>query len=275
MNHKAHGFPFYAKIRGHRVVPLSGADGTIIAEPNHGAFRVRIGSNTIAAAAFFTVLTAGCSGTPTTVGAGGGDSLERMAVAGDWNSIAITSVSCGTRSNACADTHATKGDACLRLAIQQPQSASSKDSRMRELLDCAEEGYRKALAKQPSKTVPSRVSYHGGLLLTLSERRNRLDDRAKDKKLDRENEKLLIAAQDARREVRGSALGFLYGASAHVYRAALRPRGRDRCNDLRQADAMLQRSPPPPRELVAEQERIRSLAKRELRANGCSRIVRR
>jgi hypothetical protein len=219
------------------------------------------------------LLIAGCGGTPTSGGAvGGNDLVTRMAIAGDWNSIAATNVGCNAANDTCAQAHATKGDACLRLAIQQPQSASSTDSRMRNLLDCAEEGYRKALRKQPSKTAPSRISYHGGLLLTLSERRNRLDDAVKEKKLDRENEKLLMAAQDARREVPSSALGYLYGASAHVYHAALQPRGRDRCGDLRQAAAMLRRSPPPPRELAAEQERIRALTQQQLRENSCPRI---
>ncbi|MGB5737171.1 MAG: hypothetical protein WBM40_22315 [Thiohalocapsa sp.] len=235
---------------------------------------MKIGPRAIAVTLLCALLAAGCGTAPTPNGIGGDGDLGRTAVAGDWNSIAVTSVNCRSRSDACAKADAAKGDACLRLAIEQPQSASAKDSRMRELLDCAEDGYRKALKKQPSTKSPSRLSYHGGLLLTLSERRNRLDDRVKEKKLDRENEKLLIAAQDARREAPGSALGFLYGASAHVYRAALRPRGRDRCDDLRQAEAMLQRSPTPPRELVAEQERIRTLTQRQLRENSCPRINR-
>jgi hypothetical protein len=195
------------------------------------------------------------------------------AVAGDFTSIAVTNIRCNARSEACAKSHATKGDACLRLAIQQPQSASAQDSKMRDLLDCAETGYRKALALQPDPSTPSRVSYHGGLLLTLSERRNRLDD-VQDRKLDRENEKLLMAAQEARREVPSSALGFLYGASAHVYRATLKPKGRHRCNDLRQAESLLRRSPPPPSQLVSEQQRIRALVQRQLQANACPRIRR-
>jgi hypothetical protein len=238
---------------------------------------VRTGSAAPLAAALLTTLSillgAGC--------AGGGtqddsisETLTRRAIAGDFNSIAVTNVRCETKTEDCAKAHATKGDACLRLAIQQPQTATASESRMRDLLDCAEEGYRKALQKQPSTTAPSRISYHGGLLLTLSERRNRLDD-VKEKKLDRENEKLLMAAQDARREVPGSALGFLYGSSAHVYRATLKPRGRSRCNDLRQAESMLRRSPSPPVELEDEQQRMRSLTQRQLRENGCPRIVRR
>jgi len=253
----------------------SAASDTADAEPHHGVFRVRTGTHSLVLSLLCALLAAGCASAPTLDGVGGDGALERMAVAGDWNSIAITTVTCNDRTDACAKAHATKGDACLRLAIEQPQSASAKDSRMRELLDCAEDGYRKALQKQRSTTAPSRLSYHGGLLLTLSERRNRLDDGVKEKKLDRENEKLLIAAQDARRESPGSALGFLYGASAHVYRATLRPRGRDRCNDLRQAEAMLQRSPAPPRELAAEQERMRTLTQRQLRENSCPRITRR
>lgn len=215
-------------------------------------------------------LAAGCAGTSDEVVS---EALAARAVAGDFTSIAVTNIRCNAATDACAKSHAIKGDACLRLAIEQPQSASAQDSRMRDLLDCAESGYRKALSLQPDKNAPSRVSYHGGLLLTLSERRNRLDD-VGDKKLDRENEKLLMAAQDARREVPESALGFLYGASAHVYRATLKPAGRDRCNDLRQAESMLRRSPPPPGELAAEQQRISSLVQRQLRSNRCPRIRR-
>ncbi|MGD2020602.1 MAG: hypothetical protein PVJ47_06075 [Thiohalocapsa sp.] len=199
--------------------------------------------------------------------------LTARAVAGDFNSIALTDIRCNARTEDCAKSHAVKGDACLKLAIQQPQTASIQDSKMRDLLDCAEAGYSKALELQPDRNAPSRVSYHGGLLLTLSERRNRLDN-VKEQKLDRENEKLLRAAQEARREVPGSALGFLYGASAHVYRATLKPRGRDRCNDLRQAESMLSRSPSPPIELTDEQNRIRSLIRQQLRENGCGRIQR-
>jgi hypothetical protein len=220
------------------------------------------------------LVAAGCTTDPTIVAMGGDEPFGHGAVAGEGKSIAVTNVPCSARTEDCAEAHAAKGDACLRLAIQQPQSASAKDSRVRELLDCAEEGYRKALERQPSKTSPSRISYHGGLLLTLSERRNRLDT-VKEKKLDRENEKLLIAAQDARREVPGSALGYIYGASAHIYRAPLKPQGGDRCNDLRQAEAMLKRSPPPPRELAAEQERMQALTQRQLRENTCPRINRR
>lgn len=199
--------------------------------------------------------------------------LTARAVAGEFNAIAVTNIRCNANTEACAKSHAVKGDACLKLAIQQPQSASLKDSGVRDLLDCAEAGYRKALALQPERNAPSRISYHGGLLLTLSERRNRLDG-VGEQKLDRENEKLLIAAQDARREVPGSALGFLYGASAHVYRATLKPRGRDRCNDLRQAESMLSRSPAPPNELADEARRIRSLVQQQLRENRCPRIRR-
>jgi len=225
--------------------------------------------------ALLALAIAGCETTPSTGGIGGGDDAQQTVVASDWGSVGRTKVSCNAATDACAKAHAARGDACLRLAIQQPATASASDTRMRQLLDCAEEGYRQALLKQPGKNAPSRISYHGGLLLTLSERRNRLDDLTKEKKLDRENDKLLIAAQDARREVPSSALGYLYGASAHVYRAAMKPRGRDRCNDLRMAETMLQRSPSPPKELAAEQDRMRTLTQRELRDNACPRIRRR
>lgn len=222
------------------------------------------------AAAIAVVTLAGCAGTPQQQI---NEDLTARAVAGDFHSIAVTDIRCNARTEECAKSHAVKGDACLKLAIQQPATASAQDAKVRELLDCAETGYRKALELQPDRNAQSRVSYHGGLLLTLSERRNRLDD-VREKKLDRENEKLLMAAQDARREVADSALGFLYGASAHAYRAALLPQGRDRCNDLRQAESMLGRSPPPPPQLTAEQQRIRTLVAQQLRANGCPRIQR-
>jgi len=231
---------------------------------------VRLGFALLPAALLTAILAAGCA---STTDGGLGNTLPAHAVAGDFNSIAVTDIHCNDRTEACAKSHAVKGDACLRLAIEQPQSASAQDAKMRHLLDCAETGYRKALALQPQKSARSRVSYHGGLLLTLSERRNRLDD-VKEQKLDRENEKLLIAAQDARREVPSSALGFLYGASAHVYRATLAPQGHARCNDLRQAESLLKRSPPPPSALVEEQRRISSLVQRQLRSNGCPRIRR-
>ena len=38
---------------------------------------------------------------------------------------------------------------------------------------------------------------------------------------------------------------------------------------------MLKRSPPPPRELAAEQERMQALTQRQLRENTCPRINRR
>jgi hypothetical protein len=225
---------------------------------------------THAAAAALAAL-AGCAGTPDQQELN--EALTARAVAGDFHSIAVTDIRCTARTEECAKSHAVKGDACLKLAIQQPATASAQDAKVRELLDCAEAGYRKALELQPDRNATSRISYHGGLLLTLSERRNRLDD-VQDKKLDRENEKLLMAAQDTRREVAGSALGFLYGASAHTYRAALQPPGRARCNDLRQAESMLGRSPPPPQQLADEQQRIRNLVQQQLRANGCPRIQR-
>jgi len=218
---------------------------------------------------------AGCAPLPAEDEAASPSHLQELAQAGDWNAVARAKVRCAESGEVCAQEHATKGDACLRLVIQEPQSASASDGRTRTLLDCAEDSYRKALQMSPSKTAPSRISYHGGLLLTLSERRNRLDDHAGKDKRERENEKLLMAAQDARREVPDSALGYLYGASAHVYRAALKPDARHRCNDLRQAEAMLARSPAPPKQLAAEQARIRALVARELRESRCPAIRRR
>jgi hypothetical protein len=233
---------------------------------------VRSGYFFLLAAAVATTALTGCAGPADQKALN--EAMTARAVAGDFHSIAVTNIRCNTPTEECAKSHAVKGDACLKLAIQQPVTASAQDTRVRELLDCAEAGYRKALELQPDRNATSRISYHGGLLLTLSERRNRLDD-VQEKKLDRENEKLLMAAQDARREVADSALGFLYGASAHTYRAALLPAGRARCNDLRQAESMLGRSPAPPPQLADEQQRIRTLVAQQLRANGCPRIQRR
>ncbi len=216
--------------------------------------------------------TGGCAPTATVESE---SALQTLAEAGQWRAITEQSVRCGGRTEACAKEHAIKGDACLRLVIQQPTSASADDKNTRKLLDCAEEAYRRALEKSPTKTAPSRISYHGGLLLTLSERRNRLDVGTKERKLDRENEKLLRAAQDTRREVPGSGLGYLYGASAYVYRASLKPEGRARCPDLRQAEMLLKRSPPLSRQLVDEERRIRDLIKRELRESRCGAVRRR
>ena len=214
----------------------------------------------------------GCA--PTTTIQGDTD-LQRLASAGQWRAITEASVRCSDRTEACAKQHAIKGDACLRLVIQQPVSASADEKNTRKLLDCAEDAYRRALATSPSKSASSRISYHGGLLLTLSERRNRLDAFTKERKLDRENEKLLLAAQDTRREVPDSGLGYLYGASAYVYRASLKPEGRPRCDDLRQAERLLRRSPPQSRQLVDEERRISALVKRELRESRCAPIRRR
>ncbi|MCF7985237.1 MAG: hypothetical protein K9L70_12600 [Thiohalocapsa sp.] len=213
---------------------------------------------------------AGCETTPTISEVTDVEELLRLAEAGAWSTVASAHIQCDDRTERCAKAHATKGDACLRLAIQQPLAQTSQNTSVRRLLDCAEDSYLKALQIQPDPNVSSRVSYHGGLLLTLSERRNRLTDLTRAEALRRENEKLLTAAQTARRETPDSALGFLYGASAHVFRAASKPRGELRCPDLRRPDDLLERSPPPPRELSSEEERIRSLTKVQLRSNGCN-----
>lgn len=222
------------------------------------------------AALLLVLASVGCETTPTVSEATDVDELLRRAEAGEWSAVAYAHIRCDERTERCAKAHATKGDACLRLAIQQPLAQTSQNANVRKLLDCAEDGYRKALEIQPDPNVSSRVSFHGGLLLTLSERRNRLTDLTRAEALRRENERLLAAAENARRETPDSALGFLYGASAHVFRAASKPRGEMRCTDLRQANELLERSPPPPRELSTEEERIRSLTKVQLRSNGCT-----
>lgn len=219
-----------------------------------------------AAALLAAALTGGCAATDD---GALGERLRAHAIAGDFNAIAVTNIRCNAATEACAKSHAVKGDACLRLAIQQPPDASLRDSRVQALLDCAERGYRKALALQPDRAARSRTSYHGGLLLTLSERRNRMDNVGA-QQLHQQNEKLLMATRDTRREAPDSALGFLYGASAHLYRTTLRPPDRERCNDLRQAETMLKRSPAPPHALADEHRRMRSLVQRQLRENDCS-----
>lgn len=215
----------------------------------------------------------GCAPIPVSDEEVGSEQLQALAAAGNWNAVVNASVRCGERGDACAKQYAAKGDACLRLAIQQPQSASVRDNRTQKLLDCAMESYREALQQAPANAT-SRISYHGGLLLTLSEQRNRLDSSAPQSERERNNERLLMAAQDARREAPSSALGYLYGASAHVYRAALKPDPRHRCNDLRQAESMLKRSPPPPPTLADEEARLKSLIARQLREGRCSTIRR-
>jgi hypothetical protein len=198
------------------------------------------------------------------------EELWSLVDSSDWEEIAQSQLDCDQPGDACATAHASHADACLRLAIQLPVEASSARGRTRRLLDGAESGYRKALALQRSDDPPSLASYHGSLLLTLSERRNRLDVSEEEQRLERENEKLLQAAEQARSAVADSALGFIYGASAHVYRALRRKPGPDRCNDLQQAAVMLARAPSPPGELVGEMRRLQTLVARELQENACS-----
>lgn len=191
--------------------------------------------------------------------------LQALVDAGDWDTLAKSQVDCDDATDDCAKAHASRADACLRLAIQLPVEASATRGQTRRFLDSAEAGYRKALLLQQSSDSPVVASYHGGLLLTLSERRNRLDETVREQKLDRENRKLLEAAALARSEVSDSALGFIYGASALVYEAALKEDDAQRCNDLREAKAMLQQSPPAPRELIEDEERLQDLVARQLR----------
>lgn len=196
--------------------------------------------------------------------------LEALVTAGNWEGIAASTINCSQPTDACAEAHATHADACLRLAIQLPADASATHGRTRKLLDAAEDGYRRALALQRSGQSPSIASYHAGLLLTLSERRNRLDASVREQKLDRENHKLLGAAEEARAQVPDSAFGFIYGASAMVYHALLKESGSDRCADLRQAEVMLKRSPEPPPELINDQQRLQRLIQRGLRESNCA-----
>lgn len=197
------------------------------------------------------------------------EELQRLAGDRDWNSIAEARVDCDARADACAEAHATWADACLRLAIELPADALATRGRARRLLDNAEYGYRTALTLQPESEAPSRASYHGGLLLTLSERRNRLDASVRERRLARENQKLLRAAKTARSEVADDALGYVYGASALVFDALLSEPGPDRCRALRAAESMLERAPEPPPALLGEQRRLERLVARELRGNGC------
>lgn len=196
--------------------------------------------------------------------------LQALVAASNWEGIAAASIQCKEASDLCAEAHAIHADACLRLAIQLPADASATGGRTRKLLDKAESGYRQALDLQPSSESPRIASYHGGLLLTLSERRNRLDASVREKKLDRENQKLITAAKEARARVPDSALGFIYGASALVYHALLKESGSDRCQGLAQAATMLKRSPKPPAELVDEQQRLQTLIQRSQRESDCA-----
>lgn len=216
----------------------------------------------------------GC-GTQSAIDSGPGlnpTQLQVLVAANNWQQIAAASINCNEPSDTCAEAHAIRADACLRLAIQLPADASATKGRTRKLLDDAESGYRNALRLQRSSASPSVSSYHGGLLLTLSERRNRLDDSVRENKLDRENQKLLDAAQEARKEVPDSALGYVYGASALVYHALLKESGTDRCQGLKQAAAMLKRSPKPPDELTTEQKRLQTLIERGLRESNCTLV---
>lgn len=165
----------------------------------------------------------------------------------------------------CAQQHAEKADACLRDAIELSLAQSHWDSDVRRLLDCAERNYQSALrVSAADKGAPARISYHGGLLMTLSERRNRLDDQARDGELARVNEQLLAAADAARLEAPDDALGFLYGASARLFRATLHQDTDKRCSDLRDAAAMLAKTPAPPAPLGTEEKRLSALATSEL-----------
>lgn len=224
----------------------------------------------LALATVFLML--GCETQPV-IAAGPGlnpNQLQALVAASNWQTIAAANINCSEPSDTCAEAHATRADACLRLAIQLPADASATRGQTRKLLDNAETGYRNALQLQRSSESPSVSSYHGGLLLTLSERRNRLDDSVRENKLDRENQKLLEAAAKARKEVPDSALGHVYGASALVYHALLKESGTDRCDGLSQAAAMLKRSPEPPAELVSEQQRLRTLIERGLSESNCA-----
>jgi len=225
------------------------------------------------AIAFVLLGLSSCAEMPAVPNAASDADVQELAAAGDWAALTQARIRCDDEED-CAKRYATLGDACLRLVIEQPQAASTQQERIRRLLTCAEQSYRDALERSPPKAAPARVSYHGGLLLTLSEWRNRLDGGIDASERERANQQLLMAAQDARREVPSSALGYLYGASAHVYRAALKPNAGHRCSDLRQAEAMLRRSPPPPPQLVDELGRIQSLVARELRESRCPTIRR-
>ncbi|WPL12637.1 MULTISPECIES: hypothetical protein [Thiorhodovibrio] len=166
----------------------------------------------------------------------------------------------------CAEEEAKQADDCLRQAIELPHTTSYRDDEMRRLLGCAERRYRKALTLSASEQGSiRRVAYHGGLLLALSERRNRLDDNTAEPRVGRENRKLLEAADDTRDEAPESALGFLYGASARLFRATLSDDPVSVCSDLREAAAMLNASPPPPDALAAEQQRLSEVAGSELK----------
>lgn len=196
-----------------------------------------------------------------------GDSGAESSTASGGFFAGLFGGSCRAGENKnCAEDQAKKADDCLRQAIELPHSTSYRDQRMRQLLGCAERSYRKALELSASDQGSiRRVAYHGGLLLALSERRNRLDDNTREPRIGRENGKLLEAADATREEAPESALGFLYGASARLFRATLSDDPASVCTDLREAAAMLDASPPPPDALAGEQERLTELALSELK----------
>ncbi|MFP4603062.1 MAG: phosphatase PAP2 family protein [Halochromatium sp.] len=224
----------------------------------------------------FLALAVGCE-TQSIVGTGPELDLEQLqerVAASDWEAIVAATIDCDEPSDTCAEVHAIQADACLRLAIQLPAEASATGGRTRRLLDAAEAGYREALRLQRSREAPAMASYHGGLLLTLSERRNRLDASVREQKLARENQKLLEAANQARAQVPDSALGFIYSASALLYHALLMESGSDRCHGLGQAEAMLKQTPVPPAELVNDHQRLQTLIDQELGKSNCARAPR-
>ncbi|MBK5930317.1 hypothetical protein CCR82_07220 [Halochromatium salexigens] len=198
------------------------------------------------------------------------EQLQALVADSDWEAIVAADIDCGEPSDTCAEVHAIRADACLRLAIQLPVDASATRGRTRQLLDAAESGYRQALLLHHSSASPSMASYHGGLLLTLSERRNRLDASVRERTLDRENQKLLAAANQARAQVPDSALGFIYTASALLYHALLKESGGNRCQGLGQAEAMLKQTPAPPAELMNDHQRLQTLIEQELRKSHCA-----
>lgn len=198
------------------------------------------------------------------------DAPERATGGGFFAALRRGDAKCSADTpEECAEQEAAQADECLRQAISKPINTSFRDAEMRRLLDCAERHYVQALrltATEPGTSA--RATYHGGLLLTLSERRNRLDERAGASQMGRENARLLEAADAARAEAPENALGFVYGASARLFRATLVTDASRRCTDLREAASLLSTSPAPPDALFPEQARLSALAITEL--EGCT-----
>lgn len=195
--------------------------------------------------------------------------LQTMYDAENWSGLASAKVRCGRKSEACAEAHALKADACLHLVVLQAPSRDTSEARTEQLLECAENGYKRALDLTPARAgTPAITSYYDSLLLTLSERRNRTP-RDKPRKLARHNDNLLTQSNFARSRAPRSAFGYVYGGSALLFRAHQGNPNKPRCADLKRGEALLKRSPAPPAQLENELKRLKRLTSQAMRRGRC------